>query len=122
MIFSIIGSSFAKADEVTLIDKGSPAPFKGYLFPEDKALKFKNELQELDRLKELVVSYDKSISLYKSNEELYNHKINVLLEQNNKLVDSIGKTEERDKWENRLWFILGMTVTAIGVYGAGQLK
>lgn len=110
------------ADKVYLLEKGTEAPFKGYLFPEEKALNLRKELVELDGLKALEKSYLRSIDLYKLNEDRYNNKINILLEQNDKLSTSIINSEKRSEWENRIWFIMGIGVTGLAVYGASQLS
>lgn len=108
--------------DVVLLEKGTEAPFKGYLFPEHKVLKIRQELIELDNLKLIEKSYQRSIDLYKDNEEAMTFKVNALLEQNDKLSDALYKQKDRDSFETRLWFVLGMTVTGLAVYGAGQLK
>src|SRR4051812_21992551 len=91
LIFSIIGNSTAYGvtegeRQIIIVEKDAPAPFRGYLFPEEKAVHFRNELLQLDTLKALHESYERSITLYKSNEESYNYKLNVLLDQNDKLA------------------------------------
>ncbi len=73
---SIISSS---DNEVVLLEKGVESPFRGYLFPPDKALDFRKQLIELDNLKALESSYNKSIELYKKNEDVYNFKVNTML-------------------------------------------
>lgn len=110
------------ADKVILIEKGTEAPFKGYLFPEDKALKFRKDLIELDGLRELEKSYQKSLDLSISNEAKYNSKVNILLEQNDKLATALYSSKDRNSWENAGWFVLGILVTGTAFYGASRLR
>lgn len=108
--------------KVILLEQGAAAPFQGYLFPKDKALDLRKELIELDTLKALEKSYIKSIDLYILNENRMNEKINILLEHNDKLASTLAKSEDRDAFENKIWFAMGILVTGLAVYGAGQLS
>jgi hypothetical protein len=119
LTFSISVNSLAA--DVTFLEKGSPAPYTGYLFSEEKTLKIRKELIELDTLKLLETSYNKSIDLYKKNEDLQNTKVNLLLQQNDKLAEALVKSRERSEWETRIWFGLGILVSGLAVYGAAQL-
>lgn len=121
LTFSTIGNNCYAEDSVVLLEKGSTAPFKGYLFPEAKALDLRKELIELDNLRLIEKSYLNSIELYKKNETVHNLKVNTLLEQNDKLAEALAKSRERSEWENRIWFGLGILVSGLAVYGAGQL-
>lgn len=121
LIFSIIGNNVAFAvteaeQQVTVIEKDFPAPFRGYLFPEDKALKFRQDLLQLDTLKSLNESYERTITLYKANEEQFNYKINILIDQNDKLAKAAYAAQDRDKFENWFWFGMGFLLAGAGVY------
>jgi hypothetical protein len=118
----MIASNTVYAQDVTLLNKGEPAPYKGLLFTESKANEIRKELLELDTLKLMEKSYEKSIKYYKDNEELYKHKVDTLLVQNDKLSAAYIQIRERSDWENRLWFGLGMVLTGLAVYSAAQLK
>jgi hypothetical protein len=102
-------------EKVVLVEKDFPAPYKGYLFPEDKALKFRRDLLELDTLRELKTSYERTITLYKTNDELHNYRVNMLLDQNDKLAKAVYQSKDRESWENWMWFAAGVLVTGIGV-------
>lgn len=115
LTFLIIANN-CYAQDVIILDKDKPAPFHGYLFPDDKALKFKQDLVELDALRAMEASYEKSINLYKKNEELFDYKVNVLLEQNDKLADALYKQKDRNTWENFGWYFLGVVSIGLGAY------
>lgn len=108
--------------DVVFLNKGSVTAFDGYLFPPAKAILMKKELLELDELRALAASYQKTIDDYAKNEDLENYKVNTLLEQNDKLSDALYKKEDRSKYENWFWFGIGIVVTGLAVYGAGRLK
>ena len=122
MCLSFLTSVNSLAQDVIILDKGETAPFHGYLFPDDKAIQFRKDLIELDGLKKMESSYQKSLDLFNKNETLYNTKVNMLLEQNDKLAVALYKSKDRDAFENRFWFILGMIVTGSGVYLATKIK
>jgi hypothetical protein len=119
LISSIIANNtFAVTEaerQVILIEKEAPAPFKGYLFPEDKALKFRKELLELDTLKEMTTSYERSITLYKRNEDLHNYRVNQLMDQNDKLAKAVYQAQDRDSFENWVWFGFGMLAAGMAI-------
>jgi hypothetical protein len=120
LIFSISVNNQAFAvteaeQNVTIVEKNEPAPFRGYLFSEDKALKFRKDLLQLDTLKAMNDSYERSITLYKTNDELFNYKVNTLLQQNDKLADQLYRSKDRNDWENWAWFAFGILVTSVGV-------
>lgn len=102
-------------EEVIILEKEAVAPFKGYLFPEDKALKLRKDLLQLDTYKSLNESYERSITLYKNNEDQFNYKVNVLIDQNDKLAKSAYQAQDRNSWENWAWFGLGIIITSVGI-------
>ncbi len=122
LLTSLINVNCYAEDSVVLLEKGGTAPYKGYLFSEDKALKIRKELIELDGLRLIEQSYTRSIDLYKKNEEARVNQVQLLLDRNDKLAESLAKSHERSEWENRIWFAMGIIVTGVAVYGAGQLS
>lgn len=115
MIFSITAQAQAQ-NQIILIDKGTPAPFRGLLFPEDKALEFRKELLELDYLRAQIASYEREISFYKDNETLYQDKVNLLTLQNKNLLDEVNRVENKSTFNKVMWFVIGVAVTGAGVY------
>lgn len=110
-----INNCFALDQSVLLLEKDIPAPYKGYLFPEEKVLQLRKDLLQLDTYKSLLDSYDRSILLYQNNELILNKKINLLLTQNDVLVQSAYNAQDRGNLENWIWFGLGMLVTGVGI-------
>ena len=114
LIFLTLKNSIVCAEDVVVIVKDSPAPFTGLLMTQEKANTVYNELTTF---KLLNTSLEKSVTLYKQNEELYEKKVNVLLEQNTKLSESLQKERTSNNWEKVLWFGLGFISVAAGIYG-----
>ena len=125
LIFLMTENSYAvstsvsplSGESVVLIEKGLPAPFKGYLFPEDKAQEIRKELIELDSLRAMESSYQKSIDIYKKNQDLYDYKTNVLLDQNEKLAKAVSS----NKYDGYIGFAVGILVTGLSIWGAKEV-
>lgn len=114
LVFSMIVNNSATADDALILNKGQSAPFTGLLLTEDKA----NEVYtDIKRYKLLNESLEKSVTLYKQNEELYDKKVNILLEQNDKLSENLLQARTTSNWEKVLWFGLGFLSVGLGIYG-----
>lgn len=114
LVFLITVNSLARAEDVVVLSKGQAAPFAGVLLPESKANEVYNEMNRFRLLNE---SLEKSISIYKENETLYDKKVNMLLEQNDKLAVNLQEARTASNWEKVLWFGLGFLSVGLGIYG-----
>lgn len=114
LVFLTIANKPLYADDVIVLTKGQAAPFAGVLLPENKANEVYNDLKNYKLLNE---SLEKSISIYKQNEMLYDKKVNMLLEQNDKLAVSLQQARTTSNWEKVLWFGLGFLSVGLGIYG-----
>jgi hypothetical protein len=110
----MIVSKSAFADDALVLNKGQPAPFTGLLLTEDKANEVYNDIKKYKLLNE---SLEKSVILYKQNEELYDKKVNILLQQNDKLSENLLQARTTSNWEKVLWFGLGFLSVGLGIYG-----
>ena len=114
LVFSMIVNNVAFADDTIVLNKGQSAPFTGLLLTEDKANEVYNDIKKYKLLNE---SLEKSVILYKQNEELYDKKVNILLEQNDKLSENLLQARTTSNWEKILWFGLGFLSVGLGIYG-----
>jgi len=114
LVFSMTVSNSAFADDALVLNKGQSAPFTGLLLTEDKANEVYNDIKKYKLLNE---SLEKSVILYKQNEELYDKKVNILLEQNDKLSENLLQARTTSNWEKVLWFGLGFLSVGLGIYG-----
>ena len=96
-------------------DKGFVLPQESWVFSPEKAKDVRNRLIDLDTYTKMNESLNKSLDLYKSNEELQQNKVNLLLEQNDKLAKRLGESQSLNNWERLGLFILGIAATV----GAG---
>lgn len=126
-IFLTIENSYAEnlapivktdaSSKVLFIQKGTEAPFSGYLFSEERTLEIRQELIELYSLRSIEPSYQKSIDIYKKNQDIYDYKVNVLLNENEKLARAVSV----NRYDGYIGFAIGIVVTSLAIYGAKQI-
>lgn len=114
LVFSMIVNDTASAEDAVVLNKGQQAPFTGLLLTEDKANEVYSDIKKYKLLNE---SLEKSVILYKQNEELYDKKVNILLQQNDKLAENLLQARTTSNWEKVLWFGLGFLSVGLGIYG-----
>jgi hypothetical protein len=115
LILSSIFSKSVKAEDVISLEKDQKAPFSGVLFSPEKANEVKRKILERDLYKELSESQDRTISLYKSNSELADKKLDLLTTQNDKLAVALKDAQGMNTLERVALFALGVLATV----GAG---
>lgn len=123
-IFLIIVSFFlfqTKAfgqGETFLIEKGQPAPFSGVLLPNKKGNEIRKQLIQGDGYRLINESLEKTITLYKENEQIQSKKLVLLVDQNNLLNNEVTALRKSNDLEKILWFSLGVLATGFALYGA----
>lgn len=114
LVSSMIVNSTANADEAIVLNKGQAAPYTGILLTEEKANSVYNDLNKYKLLNE---SLERTVVLYEQNEKLQDKRINILLEQNDKLAVNLQQARTTSNWEKVLWFGLGFLSVGLGIYG-----
>jgi len=118
LIFTI---QVALADTAVNLSKDQPAPYDGVLLDKEKADKIRDELIDKDALEKTNESLNKSINLYRSNEDILNNQKGMLINQNIELTKALNDTRETSGWTKVGYFLLGVAVTGVAVYGATRL-
>jgi len=120
LIFSLgaIAQNDAYAQDVVSITKGSPAPFSGILFTEQKANDIRKDLLEGDKTKVKLEARDEQLKLHKTMLELKSSEVELYRKQNERLERSNKSSDTM----NYIWFGLGVFLTGAAVYGAGSLS
>lgn len=95
--------------------KGHILPQESWVFSPEKAKSTRDKLIDLQTTEKINESLNKSLDLYKSNEQIQQNKINLLLEQNDKLALRLGESQSLNNWEKFGLFVLGIAATV----GAG---
>lgn len=111
----------AFADTATNLNRGDPAPYPGVLLDKEKSDKIRDELIEKDALVKINESLNKTVILYRSNEDILSGQKKMLLDQNIELTKVLNDTRETSNWTKIGYFVLGMAVTSAAVYGATKL-
>ena len=112
---------FAADPDAVALNKNDPAPFSGVLLSNDKANQLKNTSIERDEYKLINDSLTRSVKLYRDNETIYDNKVNVLLQQNDKLAVSLYDARQTTMWEKFGYFFLGVAATTAAVYGVKKV-
>jgi len=115
MIFLTI-SNVSNADQVVQLNQNDKAPFAGLLFDQEKANNVKIGLIERDLYKEIMASQSRSIDLLKENEVYSENKVKMLLDQNDKLSQSLRSSQSMTTWERIGFFALGVLATVGAAY------
>lgn len=114
-----INSSFAQ--EAIVMKKDERAPFEGVLFPLEQANKIRYQLIECDIKKELNLSYERTIKLYKENEGYQENKVSILMKQNDELSKALTESKSTSDLQKIIWFGLGVIATGLAIYGTKQI-
>lgn len=107
----LICSFSLQAKEVKFIQKGSPAPYDGYIFDLEAEQNNRLELLEKDNMA-------KQLSLFKENEKLFESNATMWQSVATQNTERLVKLESNTFWQNALFFGLGVVVTgalAIGL-------
>lgn len=117
-------STPAYADNAIKVKTGDivqPAFDQGTLLDKEQAGKIKDQLIERDGFEKENLSYKKSVDLYESNKKIYQDENSLLLNRNIELSKALNDSRETSSWTKIGYFVLGIGVTGIAVYGASRL-
>lgn len=127
LISTILLISFASVncfadDDVIKLEKDQKAPWTGVLFSQSKASELVTVTKERDNYKLLTESLERSIVLYKQNDELQNSKVSMLMEQNDYLSKSLKSSRDFSNIERIVWFFGGVLATGAALYGLSKIR
>ena len=117
----MILSSLGFADDPTFMTKGTVLPSDAWVFSPEKAKTVRDGLIDRDTYFQLNQSLNKSIDLYKDNEVIQQTKINLCLEQNDKLVKTSSSLQTVNTIEKIGYFVLGVAAVVFGGWALGQV-
>lgn len=118
---SLIWSQFVYADDAIYLNQNEKAPYSGYLLPEGKIKELRNNTIERDGLKAINDNLTQQLSLEQKNNSLKDDKVNLLLEQNDKLAKAAYAERELNTWEKIAFFTGGIVISGLAIWGAHSL-
>lgn len=113
VLFCFLFSSLSWASDPFFAQKDYRLLEDAWVFSPVKAKEVRDRLIDLDNELKLNESLSKSIELYKKNEEIQNNKVNLLLEQNDRLAKSLGSERTLNNWERFGFLTLGIVLTVL---------
>jgi hypothetical protein len=116
-----IGNVCYADDSSVYLNKNQVAPFPGYLLPAGKVEQFQNDELQLGFLKTTNDSLTKSLTLEQQNSALKDQKVNLLLDQNDKLSKAAYTERELTTWEKIGYIAAGIVITGVAIAGAHAL-
>ncbi len=121
LIFILVQTN-VNADDPFYAQRGHVLAQDSWVFSPGKAKETRDKLIDLDTYTKLNTSLEKSLDLYKSNETIQQNKINLLLEQNDKLAKSLYDERTVTGWERFGYFALGIAATVFAGWAIGQAR
>lgn len=109
------------AQDSVFLNKGQTSPFPGYLLPAGKVEQFQNDELQLSATKQINDSLQKSLTLEQQNSALKDQKVNLLLDQNDKLSKAAYTERELTTWEKIGYVAGGIVITGVAIAGAHAL-
>ena len=95
---------------------------KGFLYTKDCHTQVGKVIKENESRKEEIKELRKTIKLKDLAINTQIQRVEMWQTTTFKLEDRIITYRKLDRYENTLWFVLGIVVTGAAVYGAGQLN
>lgn len=121
LLLAIIFSINCWAQDVVYIEKGTPAPYSGQLFTNKKALEIRKQLIERDQFKLFNEALTQNVDLQQKIIINQKDQVNLLLDQNTKLVSRVENNGSLTNFERMFWFGIGVVSSGLAVWGASRL-
>lgn len=114
---TFLNSSISLGNDSVYLNKDTKAPFSGYLLPHDTVLKFRNMELKNKELTLNVESFERTVDIYKRNEDASEKQNKLLLERTDTLAKELASARSTSNFERALYVVLG----AFAMYGAYQV-
>lgn len=104
IVYVLLVNNISFAQESVYLNQKDPAPFSGFLLPEEKVKELRNDSLEKD--------------MYKTEGTLKDTQIKLLSDQNDKLAKTLESTSSLSMWEKIGYFAAGVLLTGLAISGA----
>lgn len=111
----ILISNLSYAQDAVFINKDDKAPFSGNLLTVEQTKKLYDD--SLDKS-----SLQKQLDLEQKNSTLKDQKVDILLNQNLKLIEANNTDHTLNNWEKAAYFVGGMVAVGLAIKGVENLK
>jgi hypothetical protein len=116
----ILCFSVSSIAQVKYVEKGTPAPYTGYLFTPEKEKETRFKLIDLDYYKKLSeINTARLDNAHKQN-ELLSKQVDLWQNHSKELSKELATNESRSFWKNILYFGLGAIITVGLTYSVNQ--
>jgi hypothetical protein len=105
--------SFNTLAQVQYIEKGTQAPFTGYLFTPEAELKNRKDLIQLDMFRQ-------TVPLLEQNNTLLTKQVDLWRTQSDELSKQLIRQERSTFWQNLGYFALGAVLTTGLAFAVNQ--
>ena len=127
LIFQIvICNNFVMASDcrepITLIEKGTPTPCTGFLYSPYADAQAEADHRDLKYYKLINERLTERQELMQKQSQILDKRLKLYMDQSHSLSQELQQKESRSEWSKIGWFFLGIGLTGVAVYGAGQLN
>lgn len=107
ILIILLFSNVCYATDSVYLNIKDPAPFSGYLLPEDEVKLLRNNTLDLD--------------MYKTTGDLKDQQIKLLGDENTKLSKTLESTSSLSEWEKIGFFAAGVLITGLAINAAHSI-
>lgn len=107
---------------VTIVEKGQPSPYRGFLFTEQEQEELRNQSIEAEANKKRIELLLEQNKLYDSNQKIMQEQVTLWRDQAHSLAKINAEKQELQFWKNTFFFALGAALTTAIVYGVSHAQ
>lgn len=109
-------------ESVILMEKGTTAKCTGFLYSPDADAQAASDNRDLKYYKLINEKLTTRHDLMLKQSEILDKRLNLYIEQSRVLSQELQRQENVSTWKQVGWFLLGIGVTGVAIYGASQLN
>lgn len=124
LIYTLAFPSFASdcRESITYISAGTPASCTGFLYSPDADAQAAVDHIDVKHYKLINKKLTDRHDLMLKQNEILDKRLKLYMDQSHVLSQELQRKDTVSTWKQVGWFLLGISVTGIAVYGAGQLQ
>jgi hypothetical protein len=119
LLLSLLISGTVSA-QVKYVEKGTPAPYDGYLFSPDKEQEARQNTESIKYYKLLDESNQRIINMQKTELDLSSQQAALWKAQNLELAKQLEANNNASFWRNTVYFLAGAAITTALAFGVNK--